>query len=170
MREVEVKILEINTEEVIQKLQKFGAEKTFEGPIEAFYYDFENKSLSQKDIVVRLRKRGELSELAVKEKISQKKAKIMDELEVIVSDFNSMYQILHKIGLRQVKSGKKYRVSYLLSPVHFDIDTIPGIPTFMEIEAPTLDEVKVYVEKLGYTMNDAKPWSGKDLLRHYKKE
>jgi len=39
MPEIEVKILEIDKDEVIKKLNSLGAEKIFEGYVETIYYD-----------------------------------------------------------------------------------------------------------------------------------
>ncbi|MEK6899929.1 MAG: class IV adenylate cyclase [Nanoarchaeota archaeon] len=167
MREIEIKILEIDLPSTISKLEKLGAKKTFEGEMSAIYYDYEDRSLSGKGRLLRLRKKGEKSELTFKEKITQTDAKVMDELEVIVDDFDLTQAILKKLGLKEVKSAQKYRISYSIGAVHFELDTLPGIPTFLEIEAPSLDILKSYVLKLGYSMKDAKPWSGKDVLKYY---
>ena len=40
MHEIEVKILDINPAEIRKKLRKAGARKTFEGKIDARFYDF----------------------------------------------------------------------------------------------------------------------------------
>ena len=40
MLEKELKILNINPDEIIDKLESFGAKKTFEGFIHDIYYDF----------------------------------------------------------------------------------------------------------------------------------
>ena len=108
-------------------------------------------------------------ELTLKEKISQAEAKIMTEYEVNVNYFETMQNILHGLGLRETKVTRKHRISYRLDEVHFDLDTFPGIPTFLEIEAPTLERVQEYVAKLGFSMAETKPWSGADLLRYYEK-
>ena len=172
MMEIEVKILEIDVASVKQKLDSFGAKKIFEGEITASYYDFSNRKLRNEDLVLRLRKKSgkeQTVELTLKEKLSQVEAKIMEEYEVNVTDFEATQKILYGLGLREVKTARKQRVSYLLDDVHFDLDTFPGIPTFLEIESSTLELVQKYVTKLGFSMKEVKPWSGGDLLRYYEK-
>jgi len=169
MKEIEVKILEIDVAAVKQKLESWGAIKVFEGDITASYYDFSDRELRDKDLVLRLRKKGQTIELTLKEKLNQEEAKIMEEYEVNVTDFETMQKILYQVGLREVKVAKKYRVSYILDEVHFELDTFPDTPTFLEIEAPTLELVQKYVRRLGFSMQEAKPWSGGDLLRYYQK-
>ncbi|MFC1732480.1 class IV adenylate cyclase [candidate division KSB1 bacterium] len=167
MEEIEVKILEINTEEVIKNIEDLGAKRVFEGDIHFSYFDFDDKRLSKERKILRLRKKGKISELTFKKKISKEKAKIMEEHEVIIEDDDSIRKILGGIGLKERPSAKKHRISFALDDVHFELDTFPGIPTFLEIEAKTLDILKEYVEKLGFSMDNALPWSGKDVLRHY---
>ena len=169
MREVEVKILEINRNEIIKKLELLGAKKVFEGNVSALYYDFDNLILTKEDKTLRLRKKGEKAELTFKQKISKDKAKIMDEHEIQIENFETTKKILESIGLKEIKRLDKHRLSYSLGNVHFELDTLPGIPTFLEIESEDLETVKKSVEKLELSMKDAKPWSGKEVLEYYRK-
>lgn len=71
MLEIEVKILEINHEEVQNKLLSLGAEKIFEGFIHDVYYDFpdevENK-MEANGRMFRLRRKGEEHIYTIKNK------------------------------------------------------------------------------------------------------
>ncbi len=169
MQEIEVKILEVDTSYIIQKLESWGAKNVFEGEVNASYYDFSNRRLRDNDRFLRLRKKGSTVELTLKEKIKHEEAKIMQEYEVNVTDFEIMQKILYGLGLLEIKVAKKHRTSYLLEEVHFEFDTFPGIPTFLEIEASTIERIREYVLKLGFSMQDAKPWSCGDVIRYYEK-
>ena len=169
MKEIEVKLLEIKKDKVIKRLEELGAEKVSDGEMNVLIYDFEDERLSRNSDLVRLRGYNGDSVLAFKRKISKGSTKIMEEYEVKVDNYNVMKDILKNMGLRIIRDYSKHRTSYKLGKVHFDIDTIPGIPTFMEIEALDEETVKKYVVKLGFSLEDAKPWTGKDLLKHYKK-
>lgn len=169
MQEIEVKILEVDTSYVTQKLESWGAKNVFDGEVNASYYDFSNGRLKDNNRFLRLRKKGSTVELTLKEKVEHEEAKIMQEYEVNVTDFEIMQKILYGLGLLEIKVARKHRTSYLLEEVHFELDTFPGIPTFLEIEASNMERVREYVLKLGYSMQDAKPWSGGDVLRHYEK-
>jgi len=169
MKEIEVKILEIKKDKVIEKLEELGAEKVSDGEMSVLIYDFEDERLSRNSDLLRLRGYDGDSVLAFKRKISKSSAKIMEEYEVKVDNYNVMKDILKNLGLKPIRDYSKHRTSYHLGEVHFDIDTIPGIPTFMEIEAPDEETVKEFVVKLGFSLEDIKPWTGKDLLKHYKK-
>ena len=169
MQEIEVKILEVDTLYITQKLESWGAKNVFDGEVNASYYDFSNGRLKDNNRFLRLRKKGSTVELTLKEKVEHEEAKIMQEYEVNVTDFEIMQKILYGLGLLEIKVARKHRTSYLLDEVHFELDTFPGIPTFLEIEASNMERVREYVQKLGYSMQDAKPWSGGDVLKYYEK-
>ena len=63
----------------------------------------------------------------------------------------------------------KKRISYVLGDIRFEIDTYEGIPTFLEIEAPSEEILEEMVLKLGFSMKDTKPWNGKKVWKHYGK-
>ena len=167
MKEIEVKVIEINMKETIEKLISLGAKKIFSGDAKASYFDFPNGKLSRSKKILRLRQRGKIVELTYKEILSKEKAKIAEEIEVTVSDFRTMKELLLNLGYREIKTTKKRRVSYSLGRIHFDIDTYHGIPTILEIEAPTVEELKIVLERLEIPHEKVKSWSGKDLMRHY---
>lgn len=171
MQEVEVKILEVNEQEIITRLEKLGARKVFAGEICASYFDFPNEILTKEHKILRLRTKGkDYCELTFKKKLSKEKAKIMEEHELaFTGDTTALRSILAGIGLEEFKIIKKHRISYSLGDLHFELDKMPDIPLFLEIEATSLDKLQEAVEKLGFTMADARPWSGKDVLNHYKK-
>jgi len=165
--EIEVKILNINKADVVRTLHALGAKKTFEGTVHSYFYDFDDKRLGHEDKILRIRMLGQTALLTLKKRVSKKKAKIMHEHEIRVSDRDILMSILSDLGLSVWDADKKTRTSYELDTVHVDIDTIPGIPSFLEIEAPNLQTLKDYVKKLGFSMKHAKPWSRQDLLDHY---
>lgn len=168
MDEIEVKILEIDKRAVVEKLESFGADKLFDADLEQLYFDFADKRLSQDYKILRLRSEGDYSELTYKEDSGKSNdAKIMDEVEVEVEDFNSMKKILEFIGFKNWLSLKKHRTSFSIGDVHFEIDEFKDIPPLLEIEASSEELVFEWVEKLGFDRSDAKAWSGKDVMDHY---
>lgn len=168
--ELEVKILEIDPLSVIHTLEKKGAELVFDGPIYAEYYDYRNgdhKKLNKRGRTLRLRKKGDAIEFTLKRQLKSGVVKHAEEYEVVVSDFEAMRRILREMQMEVIRSVTKHRLSYLLDPVHFEIETIRGIPPFLEIEGPSIREIRTWVERLGFTWNQAKPWSTKDVLDYY---
>lgn len=168
MREIEVKILEIDKSAIEKKLRAFGAKKVFDGTIDCRYYDLPSRSLQKRGIVLRLRRKGMCGELTVKTDLKRTKgAKTAQELETPVS-FELTRQILHSLGYRELIRTRKHRIDYALGAVHFEIDKLPGIPWFLEIEAPSQKALKAMVKALGFLPADAKPWWWADVVEHYR--
>src|SRR3989344_6496070 len=144
MEESEIKILDINKEDILKKLNSLGAKKTSEGKIEALYFDFNDNRISNKSSMLRLRKRDGKFELGFKNLVSKEKAKIMEEFQVTVDDFDAMKDVFLNLGLKVILKFAKHRTSYLLDGVHFEIDTFEGIPALLEIEASNLKVIGKY--------------------------
>lgn len=170
MNEVEVKFLDINVQEIIKKLEKLGAKKGFEGDVVPLFFDFPGDTLKKKDQILRLRKKGDHTELAFKQKKEFEGAKVAEEIELKVAEFETMRKILLLIGLKEVARKKKHRIGYYTDHAHFEIDTYDGLPTYLEVEAESFEDLKKAVKSLGLDMKDAKPWSGRQLLEYYGKE
>ncbi|MFQ5474433.1 MAG: class IV adenylate cyclase [Candidatus Nanoarchaeia archaeon] len=167
LRFFSINILEVDIQDVINKLEEFGANKIFEGDLEAEFFDFKDLRLKKDKKMLRLRVKRNHSELTFKERISKDEAKIMKEHETDLDNPESMRTILSSLGLKKIGEMKKHRVSYSLDNVRFEFDTFPNIPTFLEIESDNVSELKLWVENLGFSWSDTKPWTGKDVLDHY---
>ena len=169
MKEIEIKILEVDVDDLITRLLDFGARQVFDGQMNVKFYDFTDRRLKKEKKFARLRQVGDEVEFTVKQKISQDQAKIVNEYEVNVSDFAQMHTILTQMGLEVHRHYRKHRTSYIIERVRFELDTIENTPTLLEIEAPSIEELYRWVEKLGYPQEKALPWSGSDVLKHYGK-
>jgi adenylate cyclase, class 2 len=169
MNEVEVKFLDVDATAVARKLISLGAKKTFEGDIIPSYFDFPDRQLKARGQLLRLRKRGSMVELTFKQKMKHPRAKIAEETELLVDDFEQMRKILLKIGLLEWKKYSKKRTSYCLGNAHYELDKYPGMPTFLEVEANNIKALKKAVQAIGFSIKDAKPWSGREVFEHYKR-
>ena len=109
MKEVEVKILEVDRPRIENKLIAIGAKKIFDGEINAILLDFNNKSISRQKNILRLRKEGEKSFLTLKKYRHMKKAKACDEYEIKTSDFETTRKILELLGLKKIGKIVKQR-------------------------------------------------------------
>lgn len=173
MKEIEVKILDINRSEMEAKLLALGAVLHFDGELSAVFFDFPDKRIRENKGVLRLRKEGEKVMLTHKTQLSQEGVKIMDEKEVSVGEAEKMQEILLNLGMEIVKSTRKMRTEYLLgtAKVLFDDykDELDFIPVFIEIEAHSEEEVYAVAEKLGYKREDCNSWNTWQVTEHYKK-
>jgi len=165
--EIEVKILEVDKNAIIKKLKSMGAKLAFEGDMSVEFFDFEGDVLARDKKILRLRQKGEKYELTFKQLVSKASAKIMEEHEISSKDGAVIKKMLLGLGLKKIGSYTKHRVSFKLNGASFELDTYPRIPTFLEIEAPTIEDIKKYIKLLRLSEDDAKPWSGADIFKHY---
>lgn len=160
-QELEVKILEIDQEKVTSLLKKLGAVEVFNDTIVADF--FKNAA----GVKLRLRRMGGKNILTYK--IVQASSAIMqnEEIEVVFDNYDGLKQVLLVSGFEQYGHSEKVRVSYAYQNIHFDIDTMAGIPTFLEVEAGNADDVKRGVALLGYTMDQTCTLTERTLKEHY---
>lgn len=174
MREIEVKILDINRQKIEQKLLHLGAKKIFEGEIYALFFTKDDTPVEEDIHTIRLRKMGEKAFLTVKKKINHPIAKVREEHEVEVSSFPETKKILEVLGFNLCKQMRKKRTSYALNKVHFEIDKHTDeysyVPEYLEIEAPDLSTLYEYVTLLGYSKQDCKPWTILDIAEYLQQE
>jgi predicted adenylyl cyclase CyaB len=174
MREIEVKILNVDRNILVNEISKLGAEKIFDGEIKTFFFDFSDSRVSKSENVLRLRQTEQSTLLTFKVILNKETAKEAEEYEVKVSDFQTTKKILEALGLLERGNIQKHRISYKLKNIQFDIDThqkeLSYVPTFMEIEAENIDLIYKYAELLGYKSKDCLPWSTEDVINHYSKK
>lgn len=175
MLEKEIKILEINREEIVSKLTELWAEKTFEGFIHDVYYDFPDDAPKNKmdanGRMFRLRRKWEEHIYTIKNKRKELKKTewviAKDEHETSITNIESFAKVLEKYGMEKVREKKKYRVSYQLNNMEFDFDLYEWIPELLEIEWPDGDTIQSWVVKLGLeNYEQMLGWSRK-IFKHY---
>ena len=140
--EYEIRILDVNKEEMIKKLEKLGA--TLKGEFEQKRYVYDLKPV-EKDKWIRLRTNGNVTTLTYKNIVSN----TIDgtkEVEFEVEDFNNTFRWkLGNLILLKLDKNRSYqeneRIQYILSNVEIDIDSWPMIPTYMEIEGKSEEEI-----------------------------
>lgn len=148
--EYEVRILEIDKNKIIKKLNKIGAKFCWDQVQRRYVYDFMPK-LDGKWI--RLRTNGIKTTLTIKDIVSSK----IDgtrELEVEVSDFDTTNSILNELGYEAKGYQENRRCQYVLDDVEIDIDDWPYLPTYLEIEGPSEERVYEVVKLLGFNEKD----------------
>lgn len=142
--EYELRVLEINRDEIINKLEKIGAKKIKDVHMKRYVYDF---NPATKHHYIRLRTDGITTTLSIKH-VLKDSIDGTKELEIIVNDFETANEILNQLGYVPKGFQESYRLEYKLNGITFDIDRWPLIPEFMEIEGSNSEEIYEMVEKL----------------------
>ena len=163
--EIEARLLEINEKEFIDKLKSLNA--TFVGDwfMTRNVYDFipadDNKW-------IRLRCDGQKTTLTVKEIVS-KGIDGTKEFEIEVSDFDETNAILNRLGFFARGTQTNRRIRYILDGVEIDIDFWPLIPTYVEFEADSADQIKTLCNKLNINFDNLTTMSVSEIYEHYGK-
>ena len=157
--EYEIRVLEIDVDDVKKKLNELGAKLVFDVLQKRYVYDF-NPVLSNKWI--RLRTNGKETTLTIKD-VSEDKVDGTKELEIVVDDFDTTNEILGELGYKPRGVQENKRIRYDLNGVEVDIDTWPGIPTYLEIEGKSEKEVFDTLESLGFSKDEATALNTQDI-------
>lgn len=144
MIEYEARVLEINKESLEEKLKSLGAEKVADFDYKRRVYDFNPKSDGK---WIRLRTDGTKTTLTIKE-VKTYEVDGTEETEIEVSDFETTNTILNKLGYTAKSYQENKRTRWSLDGVEIDIDTWPYIPTYVEIEGKSAEEVQKILKKL----------------------
>jgi len=78
-----------------------------------------------------------------------------EEIEFEVSDKEKAEQLLNKLGFVAYRHQEKKRHTLLLNGVTFDIDTWPRIPTYVELEGESEEDLKKAAAAVGLDWNNA---------------
>ncbi len=155
MKEVEVKIRNINKEEIIKKITELGAEKIFTGRVIDYRFDTPERDLSRQGKALRIRQKGKYIYLNLKgKKKSIENVTGREEIGVKISNFKIMQKILNELGFIKIFELNKYRTEYRTEDMTFDIDEYLGLDPILEIESNSYDKVNEYIKKLGIEEKD----------------
>lgn len=120
---------------------------------------------------IRLRKTNEKVTLATKHILADNGTALqqMLETEIEVSSFEDANDLLIQLGFYFKSYQEKRRISYQLFGHEIDIDSWPGVPSFMEVEGKSEEEISYILEKLGYSLSDTVSCTADEVYRLYGK-
>lgn len=174
--EIELKVLEINPQDIRQKLEAIGARFQGREFQRNYMYDYPDQRLYREQdgsyIRLRLRYWPDTQQrevlLTYKQTISRTAYKIAEETETSVGDFEAMDTFLSKMGLIQVRLDEKLRETWLFEDLHFEIDEWAGLPPYLEVEADSEASVHRGLQLLGLGPQDATAENLQEVLAKYK--
>ncbi|MES2225898.1 MAG: class IV adenylate cyclase [Patescibacteria group bacterium] len=153
-REVEVRFLEIDKEQLIAKLRDLGAKDLGEDMLEeVILYDKPMTWQEKGGKVLRLRTRQGKTVLTYKH---HEKASVggTEEIEFEVSDPHKAEVLLDRLGYEVYRHQQKKRHTFELGSVVVDIDTWPKIPTYVELEGVDEESLKATAMALDLDWKD----------------
>lgn len=155
-QEIECRFLNIDPEALKKKLLEFGAKDEGERLQEStIVYDPEFRWRDSGNKLVRIRRENDRTTLCYKEHLADSPDSHNYELEFEVEDYEKIQTFFEKIGLIAYRHQEKKRHTFTLEGVTIDIDTWPRIPTYVEIEGVSEDDIKNMAERLGFNWLEA---------------
>lgn len=136
--ETEIKILEVDHDSLAGRLDELGATRTFEGWMEARFYD-RGHDLRDAGIVLRLRMEADRAMLVCKGPVvGDGRYKMRGEIETPV-DFRETHELLLMLGYDEIEAYRslEHRISYAWNGTLVELDrfrAVSGVPPFVEIE------------------------------------
>ena len=144
MKEVEVKLLDVNPSSVEQRLVDLGAEKKFSGLLKVNYFDKESGEIREKGDLLRVRQFGdERTEVCYKtNKRVEDGFKVCDEYHLSGGSFEEAVNLFENLGYRVTCAYEKRRTTFIHGDLEIVIDEYPEIPPFVEIEGTDTDAIE----------------------------
>lgn len=173
MNEIEVKILRIDKQTMIRRMEEMGLQKVKDEHQVNTIYDFPDLPLLAKKGYARVREiqdrltGQDMAYMTVKIMLSQEKYKIMEEHETLVEDTAAAHGIYQSLGMIQRKILIKDRISYQYKNTLIEIDDVEAEEypfPLMEVETQDETELKEIVALLGYTMADTTSLTMTEIL------
>lgn len=161
--EFETRIINIDVDNIRDKLIKLSCDKVKEENQINNIYDFPDKKLLNQDAYARIRIIEDKLDnkkhyyMTTKKLVKQDKFKKMYEHEVKISSFEEGNNIFLSLGLELIQTIKKYRESYKYKNtlIEIDINDESFCPfPYIEIETKDENELEEIVDLLGYQMKD----------------
>ena len=145
MIEEEIKLLDVNPDEVREILEEKG-KLVWKGVMKSYYLDFEDLRLKKQGAVLRIRKAYGKVVITHKSNIREGETRVADEIEVEANDFDNAVEIMKKLGLKVMYKLENYREEYKLGNVKVELEHMDKIGWFVEIEGSREDIEKAIKE------------------------
>ena len=146
--EYEISFPNVNEEELRQKITALGGSQTKPKTLMRRAV-FRHPTIST--AYARVRDEGNKITCTYKHVVNPDHVEWVQELECEVSDFATMQNILKAMGVEQKSYQETYReIWHINDEIEVVIDEWPGLAPFCEIEWPSEEVVKKYVELLWF--------------------
>jgi adenylate cyclase class 2 len=153
--EIEAKIHVEDHEPVRARLRECGAHHVGDAHEVNQFFDTPERSLLARDMGLRLRRTRDAATGREKFIVTSKgpagsgTLKHRDELEFSVSDADAATRLFERLGYRPDISFEKRRQSWEVEGCHVELDELPRLGRFVEIEGPGEDVIQRVRDKLG---------------------
>lgn len=165
-KEIETRFLDINKEELIEKLVGLGATDQGEEKLEEIIFYDQAMSWQGQGKFVRLRKTKGKVKLTYKNN-QQQTVDSAREIELEVSDLEKCSELFSNIGLKAIRQIEKNRHSFKLGEVMIDIDMWPKLPAYVEVEGPSVEALQNVCSQLDLNWDKRYDGDAREVFKHY---
>jgi adenylate cyclase class 2 len=157
--ETEVKILNIDTKQLMKRFDALGAKKKQETKLSVSWFRLSGTNEGEDKWFLRIR-----SNFQGKHEVTWKgkstifdKARQHEEINFFIQEPKKLSELFEKIGLEKYAFQEKNRTSFEYLDWKFDIDQYPDMPEFLEIEGNSEEHIKEAIKLLH--MENNKTWA-----------
>jgi len=152
--EIEAKFLDINADDIRNKLRNLGAISAYpERQMKRKNFDYSDKRLEKIGAWIRVRDEGAGLVTMSYKRLVDRTLHGTKEISLKVDNFESACDFLMACGFDSKAYQETKREKWLLGKNEITIDTWPWIPTFVEIESETEEEIKKITNDLNLDWN-----------------
>ena len=160
--EIEIKILEINFEDLKQKLKNNSA--VFVKKVFQKNQTYVNNFTDKEKVLVRVRDEGAQVFFTVKDGGRYEGShRVREEVEILLHSSKDIVRMLDLMGFKKHNYYEYKREYYKLNECFVEFIDAPKIPTFIEVEG-TIDKINETIKLLGFSQDDI--FKGK-IFEHY---
>lgn len=166
--EIEAKFPDINPDKFRETLVLAGAKQEYsERLMRRKNFDYSDGKLEKIGGWVRVRDEGDKITFTYKQ-LNDRTLHGTKEVEVEVSDFDKICELLKEIGFEEKSYQETRREKWKIRDVEITIDTWPWVPTFIELEASSEEVLKEIVGTLSLDWAKAMHGSVENIYQmHY---
>ena len=151
--EIEAVFCDVNKDEIRSKLKSLGAKLVV--PERKMIRTVFHLPNSTKSCFARVRDEGDKTVVTYKEFQDETSPTGVKEINFTVNDYDAAVEFLRVIGLREKSYEESMRETWELDGAEVDIDTWPWIPTYVEVEGTSVENMTTVSEKIGFDMKNA---------------
>jgi len=171
--EIEIKLRVEHLAPVRDKLKALGAQRIGESLQTNIFFDTSDRALLASDCGLRIRRARDLVThqetliLTYKGPRGEGAVKRREEIECFITPLENAIEILERLGYERMLTFEKRRESWTLGRCNVELDTLPHLGSFVEIECESESEILKLREKLGVSEGAIVVQTYADLVSHF---
>ena len=173
--EIEIKLRVDHLAPVRDKVKALGAKLIGEVMETNIFLDTPDRALLASDCGLRIRRARDLVAAGKESLIITYKGprgegetvKRREEIECAVDSLDSAVELLSRLGYQRMLTFEKRRESWKLGRCRIELDTLPHLGSFVEIECNSENEILRVQQKLGLAEHASVVQTYADLVSHF---